>query len=219
MADGSPDDGPSLEMPSLSLRRRRKPPAAEAPERQAPEHEAPEPEAPAPEAPAPEAPESEPALDPVPETHPDGRRRPERPAIPLSGLPAAAVTGVVVGGLAVLVGWLAGLGCSALRGTSSCGGAAGLPMLVVALVVLAWVGAVLLRLVAVREPGSTSLLAVGILAVLVMVFLLGSLDEWWAAVVVPVASLMAYAVSWWVTTAVSSDGRDPVGARPPYDVR
>ena len=122
--------------------------------------------------------------------------------IPLSGLPAAMVTGVVVGGLAVLLAWLAGLGCSAVRGTSSCGGAAGLPILLVALVLLAWAGAVLLRFLAGGDAGSTSLLAVGILAVLVMVFLLGSLDEWWSAVAVPGASLVAYAASWWVTTSV-----------------
>jgi hypothetical protein len=126
----------------------------------------------------------------------------EMPSFSLTGLPAAMVTGVVVGGLAVLLAWLAGLGCSAVRGTSSCGGAAGLPLLLVALVLLAWAGAVLLRFLAVGDAGSTSLLAVGILAVLVMVFLLGSLDEWWSAVALPVASLVAYAASWWVTTSV-----------------
>lgn len=198
-ADGTPDDGPSLEMPSFSLRRRRTPPERETPEYEAAERETPEHQA---------------APDPVREP-----RRRKRPAIPLSGLPAAAVTGVVVGGLAVLLAWLAGLGCSAVRGTSSCGGAAGLPLLLVGLVVLAWTGAVLLRLFAVGEAGSTSLLAVGVLAVLVMVFLLGSLDEWWSAVVVPIASVAAYALSWWVTAAVSGDEPESAGARPPYDVR
>ena len=52
----------------------------------------------------------------------------------------------------------------------------------------------------VPHAGSTSLLAVGILAVLVLVFLLGSLDEGWALVAVPVASAIAYAASWWVTS-------------------
>ena len=182
--DGPPDDGPSLEMPSFSLRRRRTPPGCEA----------------------------------APDRVRESRRRREHPAIPVSGLPAAAVTGVVVGGLAVLLAWLAGLGCSAVGGTSSCGGAAGLPLLLVGLVVLAWTGAVLLRLFAVAEAGSTSLLAVGILAVLVMVFLLGSLDEWWSAVAVPLASVAAYAVSWWVTTTVVDDSPAPE-APETHDVR
>ncbi len=208
MADRAPDDGPSLEMPSLSLRRRRKPDgAAQTPEPSPEPTPEPEPEL------QPE-PTPEPQPEPTPEPSRRGARRPT-----LTGLPAAVLTGVVVGGLAVLLAWLAGLGCSAARGTSSCGGAAGLPILLVALVLLASAGAVLLRLFAVREAGSTSLLAVGILAVLVMVFLLGSLDEWWSVVAVPVASLVAYAVSWWVTTAVTSDEPGPVGARPPYDVR
>ena len=55
------------------------------------------------------------------------------------------------------------------------------------------------------DAGSTSLLAVGVLAVLVLVFLLGSLDEGWTLVAVPVASAIAYAASWWVTTAVGDD--------------
>ena len=73
----------------------------------------------------------------------------------------------------------------------------------------------------VPHAGSTSLLAVGILAVLVLVFLLGSLDEGWALVAVPVASAISYAASWWVTTAVSDD--DPAAGTSArsssYDVR
>ena len=208
MADSTPDDGPSLEMPSFSIRRRRK---ADDDHRS---------DAPTPE-PTPEPMLEQPATDHEPRTEPPtepgpSRRHTARPA--LTGVPAAAVTGVVVGGLAVLLAWLAGLGCSAVRGTSSCGGAAGLPLLLAALVVLAWAGAVLLRLFAVREAGSTSLLAVGILAVLVMVFLLGSLDEWWSAVAVPIASAAAYAGSWWVTTSVV-DGAPAPEAPETHDVR
>jgi uncharacterized membrane protein YfcA len=177
MADGTPDDGPSLEMPSLSLRRKKAAPDEDA----TTTHEA-------------------------------------APTVSLGGLPAAALTGLVVGGLAVLLAWLAGAGCSAARGTSSCGGAAGLPILLAALVVLAYAGALLLRLFGVADAGSTSLLAVGVLAVLVMVFLLGSLDEWWTAVAVPTASLGAYVGSWWVT-AIAVGGDEPPGARTPYDVR
>ena len=114
-------------------------------------------------------------------------------------LPAASLTGVAVGGLAVLLAWLAGVGCEAVRGTSACGGGPGLLILLLVLVVLTWAGSLLLRVLGVPHAGSTSLLAVGILAVLVLVFLLGSLDEWWAIVAVPVASAISYAASWWVT--------------------
>jgi hypothetical protein len=110
-----------------------------------------------------------------------------------------------VGGIAVLLGWLAGVGCEAVRGTSACGGGPGLLILVVVVAVLAWSGSLLLSALGVPHAGSTSLLAVGILAVLVLVFLLGSLDEWWALVAVPVASTTAYAASWWVTTAAGDE--------------
>jgi hypothetical protein len=172
--DETPDDGPSLAMPSFTRRRRAKA--------------------------APSVPPAAP--DPVLEPDPPTRVRRPLPAVSLAGLPAAAATGLVVGTLGVLLVWLAGVGCEAVRGTSSCGGGPGLLVLVVVLGVLAWTGSVLLRAFAVPEAGSTSVLAVGILAVLVMVFLLGSLDEWWTAVAVPVASVVAYGAAWWVTTAV-----------------
>lgn len=174
-----PDDRPPLEMPSLSLRRRSKVPHEQEPD----------------------------AVQPPPgPAHERGPRR--LPAVPVRGLPAASLTGVVVGGLAVLLAWLAGVGCEAVRGTSACGGGPGLLILLVVLVVLTWAGSVLLRMLAVPHAGSTSLLAVGILAVLVLVFLLGSLDEAWAIVAVPTASALSYAASWWVTTAASDD--DPL---------
>ena len=180
MAD-EPDDRPSLEMPSFSRKRKK----AQAP-----------------------APEPATVQQPVVEVEhlpAEPERRRKRPTVTLSGLPAAALTGVVVGVLAVLLAWLAGAGCEAARGTSSCGGAAGLPLLVAGLVLLAWVGSVLLRLLGVPDAGSTSVLAVGIMAVLVLVFLLGSLDAWWALVAVPVTAVIGYGASWWVTSPVVGD--------------
>jgi hypothetical protein len=232
MAD-KPEDGPSLEMPSFSLRRKKK----QAPDEDVTPEASPEP---APE-PTPEPmPDPEPvaAPEPVMAAEPEAveptatlpaadtevvqaepKRRRELPRPSISGLPAAALTGVVVGGLAVLLAWLAGVGCSAVRGTSSCGGAAGLPLLLVGLGLLAYAGTVLLRIFGAREAGSTSLLAVGILTVLVLVFLLGSTDEWWMVIAIPVTAVIAYCASWWVTTAVAGDEPEPAGARTPYDVR
>jgi hypothetical protein len=162
------DDRPPLEMPSFSLRRRRK------------------------------VPDREPAREP---------RTRRLPTVPVRGLTAAVVAGVVVGALAMLLGWLAGVGCEALRGTSACGGGPGLLILLLVLAALTWAGTLLLRVLGVPHAGSTSLLAVGILAVLVLVLLLDSLDQGWALVAVPVASAVAHAVSWWVTTAVGDDER------------
>ncbi len=207
MADpgnGNPDDGPSLEMPAFSLRRRK--PGSE-PVEAVVRAEPTTAVAPAVEAEA----EAEPD-DPV------RRRDPRRlPSVALPGRPAAAVTGVAIGALAVLLAWLAGAGCSVVRGTSSCGGAVGLPLLLAGLVLLAWAGSLLLRALAVADAGSTSVLAVGIMAVLVMVFLLGSLDEW-ALGAVPVVAAVAYVASWWVTSSVVGGNAD-AEAPTPRDVR
>ena len=171
------------------------------------------------------APQPEPPAQPAPPAQSDqqprrrARRRP-LPTVRVSGLQAALLTGVAVGALALLLTWLAGVGCEAVRGTSACGGGPGLLVLVVVLAALVGEGTFVLRALGVPHAGSTSLLAVGILAVLVLVFLLGSLDEAWGLVAVPVASVLAHAASWWVTTTVGDD--DP-GADTPaptsYDVR
>lgn len=201
----TPDDGPSLEMPSFPLRRRRK---------RAPADVVPETE--------PVVPEPEPTAvirDPAP-TEPEaaeGGGRPARAAPAITGLPAALLTGLLVGGLAVALAWLAGAGCDAVRGTTACGGAAGLPILIAGLVLLAWVGALLLKLFGVGDAGSTSILAVSLLAVLVMLFLLEVVDEPWGAVVVPALAVIAYGLAWWVTTSVVDDAG--AQAPEPRDVR
>ena len=109
------DDRPPLEMPSFSLRRRRKVADDEA--------------TPPREVETPATAVVQPLT--VPEPEPGPRRL---PTVQVSGLPAAALTGVAVGGLAVLLAWLAGVGCEAVRGTSACGGGPGLLILLVVLV-------------------------------------------------------------------------------------
>lgn len=181
------DDGPTLGMPSFSLRGRRRPTPPEAVAVDAPTASA--------ASTTQSTPEPEDVAEVAPTEHP-------RRGTTLAGPPAAAATGVAVGTLGVLLVWLAGVGCEAVRGTSSCGGGPGLLVLVVVLGALAWAGSLMLRALAVPDAGSTSLLAVGILAVLVMVFLLGSLDQWWAALVVQALAAGSYAAAWWVTTSV-----------------
>lgn len=210
-----PDEGSSLEMPSFSLRRKKR-------SEQAPPASGSYDQGPTPGSPAAVVPADVPAVEPpdaaLPPAHAEPRRRRRLPTVVMSGVPAAAVTGVVVGALAVLLSWIATSTCDVVRGTSSCGGGPGLLILVAVLVLLAYAGSLLLRLLGVSDAGSTSLLAVGILAVLVLVFLLGSIDQWWMVIAIPLAAVIAYCVSWWVTHAVVGTDAEP-DVPEPHDVR
>jgi hypothetical protein len=175
-------------------------PAAPAPAARAPA--APAPTAPAPTAPAPTAPA---ATATVPAAHVPERRakRPRRkreftlPAV--GGLAAAVATGVLVGVIAVGLTWASLRLCEVVRGTSSCGGP-GYLLLLGILIAMILLGAVLLRALGVPEAGSTSFLAVGLLAVLAMLFLVGVLFHWWMILVIPACSALTFAAAHWVTT-------------------
>lgn len=199
MAGKDSGDGPSLELPSFDLRRRRR-------DEQAVE--------PAPEAPAtePEATRAMPVAvdqqDPQPEPAPEPARRAKkvrrRPSLP--PLPAAALTGAAVGLL--LVGLMrAGLeSCDFLVGTASCGGG-GVVMWLAILTLVVIVGRYLLRWFGLDEAGSTSFLGVGLAAVAMLLFLTNQLESPWMALVLPGVSAGTYALSHWVTTAFV----DPLG--------
>ncbi len=118
----------------------------------------------------------------------------------LTGYPASAVTGLIVG--ALMVGLTAAVlrGCEAIRGTSTCGGP-GLLLLVVILVVLVLVGQALLKAFQVADPGSTSFLAVGLIAVVALLFLIDVILDWQMIIVIPLVGVAAYLLSHWVTTA------------------
>jgi hypothetical protein len=176
MADEQQDgDQPSLELPSL-FRRRSKP-----------ETKAEEPE-------------------PVIRREPRPPRQRRQVSLPeIGALPAAVVTGALVGLLAVGLTWLALRGCAAVRDTTSCGDPGLLVLLAIALVV-GLVGRALLRAVRVPDPGSTSFLATALTAVLAMLFLTGSLTDTWMTVVLPVLGAVTFAVSEWVTSSNTSPG-------------
>lgn len=195
MADKGPDDSPSLEMPSFS--RWRRPPDEKDAEKGAEERAEK-----APSAPRTKPPKREPRF---PRPHRPKVRRPtvRLPGLPaVSGITAAVVVGALVGALAVLLTWLALTGCSAVRGTASCGGGPGLALLLAVLILLAWLGGTLLSRAGVPDAGSTSYLAVGVMAVLVMVFLMDALYDWWMVIAIPLVAVASYAFSWWVTTRV-----------------
>lgn len=128
---------------------------------------------------------------------PRKRRRPPRPRRP-GGMLAAVLTGVAVGLGLVGLTWAALRGCEAIQGTSSCGGT-GYPMLIAILVGLVAVGWLLLRAARVPEPGSTSFLAVGLTAVLALMFLIDSLTDRSMVVVIPVLCAGSFAAAHWVT--------------------
>jgi hypothetical protein len=235
-----PKKEPNLELPSFGFRRRKQTavqadqepvdtaePEPAAPEEPvAPEPARPEPEAPEPGAPAratPEEPEPETAIlveeaeetrwmsgtDGIEVTSPVARRR--RPSL-LTRVPgswAAAGAGLVCGlvGIVLTIGALRG--CEAVRGVGSCGGI-GVFALLAILVVEVLIGATLLTACRVRDAVSTSLLGVGVAAVVIVLFLLGSLGDWWMVVVVPLVTAAGYVFSWWVTSRfveVSDDDR------------
>lgn len=155
---------------------------------------------PAPQAPAP--------VEPAETAPPAGGRRRDRSAGTPGGALAVVATGLLVGVLTVGLTWLSQRGCEAVQGASTCGGQAGLLLLVTILVLMVLVGTGALRLARVSDPGSTSFLGVGLLTVIALLFLVGDLFQWWAAVVVPVLSMVTFAIAHWVTTVfVEDDGR------------
>jgi len=126
------------------------------------------------------------------------RRVPRGPV--LTGYPASALTGLLVGLL--MVGLTVGSlrVCEAIRGTSTCGGP-GLLLLVIILVLLVMLGQVLLRALRVPDPGSTSFLAVGLIAVVALLFLIDVILDWQMVIVIPLVGLVSFLISHWVTTA------------------
>lgn len=117
----------------------------------------------------------------------------------LSGLPAAAVTGLLVGAFLLLATYGALHLCSTVRGASTCGGRAGFPLLLAIGVVAVVGGGTLLRLFHVTSPMGDSFLAVALVAVLTVVFLHNHYDAWWMAIAVPVLSVLAFLLAHWVS--------------------
>ena len=111
---------------------------------------------------------------------------------------AALVTGALVGLGGALLTYLSLRGCEAVRGTESCGGP-GVLLLVAILAVMVLLGGVVLAAFRVSEPRGTSLLAVGVLAVVVLLVPQDALFSAWTFLVVPVAGAAAYALAHWVT--------------------
>ena len=84
------------------------------------------------------------------------------------------------------------------------------------------IGAALLRFAQVPEPGSTSFLAVGLLSVAALLFLVGSIFQWWMVIVIPLVSMATFLLSHWVTSTYvdpANDGSVPELQPEEHDVR
>jgi hypothetical protein len=161
----------------------------------------------------PDAPESSPigSLD-APAPAPKPRR--EGPLVP--GPVAAAITGLLVGGLIVGLTTASFSLCEEVQGTDSCGGP-GFFLLVAILILAVVLGSLVLRLCGVRETGSTSFLAVGITSVIALLFLVDQIFEWWMLIAIPVVSVASYLLSYWVTATFVDEG-PKVGLAPDPEV-
>jgi hypothetical protein len=195
MPDKEPGaDEPSLELPSLRLRLPRR---AKAP--QVPREPGKRPRSKR------ERPPKEPSKRPT--KQPTKQPRPRRElALPTpGGTTAAVVTGALVGVISVGLTWASLRLCEVVRGTTSCGGP-GYLLLLLILVAMVLLGTALLRALGVPEPGSTSFLAVGLLAVLTLLLLVGVLFHWWMILVLPACSALTFAAAHWVTTTFVEPG-------------
>lgn len=123
--------------------------------------------------------------------------RDDRPPV-ITGMPAALVTGAVVGLLTVGLTVLGLRGCEAVNDTNSCGGA-GFFIWVAILVGMVMLGSWMLGSFRVVDPGSTSFLAVGLAVVIVLLFLIDVVFDWWMVIAVPLIFVATYALAHWVT--------------------
>jgi NADH:ubiquinone oxidoreductase subunit 3 (subunit A) len=95
-----------------------------------------------------------------------------------------------------------------VRGTTSCGGAAGYPLVALIFVAMVVVAALLLRLARVPEPTGTSLLGLGLTGVVALLFLVDVLLDGSMVVVIPLLTAGTFALSYTVTTRVADPARD-----------
>jgi hypothetical protein len=200
--EGTPKDpdGPSLELPSFGFRRKKKPAPPARPSM------APEPAAVEAETRVPLVVEEPPAADDTVASAEPARRGRRRPVLPrLGAVPAALATGLVAGLLTVGLVWGSQGACELVRGTSSCGNA-GFLLLLAVFVAVGWTGGALLRAFGVGEGGSTSFLAMGLVAVVLLLVLGEFLFAWWMVIAVPAVATVAYVVSHRVSTAMVEPG-------------
>ena len=233
MAEKVPgEDGPSLELPSLFGRKKKRdtkqpqpdePPPVQAqpvepPSVQPQPVEPPSVQAQPVEPPSVQAedtavipviyrPKAKPArLDPPPPVEPQHRGRLEGRQLPdLAAGTAALLVGAAIGLLGCALTYLGLKGCELVTGTDSCGGP-GLLVLVLIIVVMIVVGAAVLRIFGVPEAANLSFLGVGIMVVVALVFLSDYLYSGSMFLVIPVITALSFATAGWVTSKYPDEG-------------
>ncbi len=148
---------------------------------------------------------------PAPATAPAAPRSRPKLSVPLiNPRLAALLTGAAVGLVSILLAFVIGRGCDAVRGVSSCG-AVGLFALLAILAIQVILGAVLLRAWRLPDPTTTSFLGVGLMAVFILFFLLSAVSSVWMVLVIPVLSALTFLLALWVTdTLVETPGQDSI---------
>lgn len=130
------------------------------------------------------------------------RKQPREFRLPsIGGMAASLLTGLVVGLLTVGLTWGSLRLCEVVQGTPSCGNP-GFFLLLAIMVVMVLLGRLLLHAFRVADPGSTSFLAMGTVAVIALVFLVDLLFLWWMVLVIPAVAMASYALAHWVTTSL-----------------
>jgi hypothetical protein len=155
---------------------------------------------PLPERPAEDGYAEEPTDEVEPASEP-GQRKAARPRPTLPTLPAplaALLGGLVVGAFGAGLTWVSLTGCDAIRGTESCGGAGVLVILVI-LVLMVLLGGLVLAMLHLNDAKATSVLAVGVLFVVVLLTPQDALFSVWMFLVVPLVSAAAFVLAHWVT--------------------
>lgn len=130
-----------------------------------------------------------------------GRRDPRMP-YPV----AAAAVGLLVAIMARSLVFAGEETCDAVWGTTSCGTAGGLMLLVIGALML-FLGTRLLRLLAVPEPGVTSALGMSLLAIAVLTVLLDQIFSPLMWIVLPLVAAGLYALAAWGAWRLSDVGQ------------
>jgi len=215
------DQGPSLELPSFGLRRRKKAqpeeaePASETDVSAAPAAEAPfEPVAAAPTQVLQPVAAEAPGADREPVAAPAPSRRATKPAkAPKAPKPAKPARQRIRWIGAAMVGLLSGFAlvglinatlraCDAARGTASCGGP-GLFVLFIILVLITLGATRLLRFWGFQDSGTVAFLGIALTAIVALVFLTAHLLSLTMVLVIPLITAFSFVISDWISVTMS----------------
>jgi hypothetical protein len=115
-------------------------------------------------------------------------------APPLPPLLILGVVGLLAGFVTVALVWLSERGCDQVRDSPNCG-AAGFPLLVLAVVVTVVLAALALTRLAMPNPKLVAFLGVGFMLLIVLGFLADDLFSTWTLVVVPVLTAITFLIA------------------------